>query len=129
MVDFSSFKTQCLEPLQCEAFWTRAAAHIMFIDKVDEVPEELNSCLYELAYGRIGFVILFCLKSQNLIMLGEDLLYSIYYFSLYHGTLMISFFALNLSESTIYLLYCLSPPLDSKLWQEKNDIWHLENVQ
>lgn len=31
----------------------------------DEVPQELNSCLYPLAYGKIGFM-LFCFKSQNL---------------------------------------------------------------
>lgn len=31
---------------------------ISFCCNTDETPQELNSCLYKLAYGRIGFVIL-----------------------------------------------------------------------
>lgn len=41
-----------------------------------EIPQELNSCLYQLAASRTGSYMPFCLKPQNLSMpLGEDLLY------------------------------------------------------
>ena len=51
----------------------------------DEMPQELNSCLYQLADGRLGFVMchmLFCWKWQNLMPTLRTYL-SIVVFSLY----------------------------------------------
>lgn len=61
---------RCSEDKQLSTASTQLTS---FCYNIDEMPQELNSCLYPLACGELAFALHSFIESQNLLMLSENL--------------------------------------------------------